>query len=82
MAFAATVDYMFAFSATTGAVKNHRFDLVHAAFIEDDDTRQFIETHNTPALQEIAARLSEAIDRGLWTPKSNSAKATLEELTG
>lgn len=78
---AATVDYMFAFSATTGAVKNHHFDLVHAAFIEDDDTRDFINDHNAPALREIADRLLEAIDRGLWTPKSNSAKATLEELS-
>ncbi len=78
---AATVDYMFAFSATTGAVKTHHFDLVHAAFIEDDDTRDFINEHNAPALREIADRLLEAIDRGLWTPKSNSAKATLEELS-
>lgn len=77
---AATVDYLFAFSATTGAVKNHHFDMVHAAFIEDDETRQFIETHNAPALKEITERLLEAIDRGLWTPKSNSAKATLHEL--
>jgi cobaltochelatase CobN len=77
---AATVDYMFAFSATTGAVKNHHFDLVHAAFIEDDETRDFISDHNAPALREIADRLIEAIDRGLWTPKSNSARATLEEL--
>jgi len=77
---AATVDYLFAFSATTGAVKNHHFDMVHTAFIEDDETRDFIETHNAPALKEISERLLEAIDRGLWTPKSNSAKATLQEL--
>ncbi|WP_069301386.1 cobaltochelatase subunit CobN [Neptunicoccus sediminis] len=77
---AATVDYMFAFSATTGAVKSHHFDLVHAAFIEDEDTRDFINDHNAPALREICERLLEAIERGLWTPKSNSAKATLQEL--
>ncbi|MBJ3764227.1 cobaltochelatase subunit CobN [Maribius pontilimi] len=77
---AATVDYMFAFAATTGAVKSHHFDLVHAAFIEDDATRDFIADHNAPALREIAARLSEAMDRGLWQPKSNSARATLDEL--
>ncbi|MEE9389156.1 MAG: cobaltochelatase subunit CobN [Paracoccaceae bacterium] len=77
---AATVDYMFAFAATTGAVKSHHFDLVHAAFLEDDDTREFIESHNAPALREIAERLSEAIDRGLWTPKSNSARALIESL--
>jgi cobaltochelatase CobN len=77
---AATVDYMFAFAATTGAVKSHHFDLVHAAFLEDDDTRAFIETHNAPALREIAQRLSEAMDRGLWVPRSNSARALIEGL--
>ncbi|UWP89261.1 cobaltochelatase subunit CobN [Aliiroseovarius crassostreae] len=79
---AATVDYMFAFAATTGAVRSHHFDLVHAAFIEDDDTREFIQEHNAPALQEILERLKEAMDRGLWQPRSNSARASLDELGG
>ena len=30
---AATVDYMFAFAATTGAVKTHHFDLAYDAFL-------------------------------------------------
>jgi cobaltochelatase CobN len=77
---AATVDYMFAFAATTGAVKSHHFDLVHAAFLEDDDTREFIREHNEPALREIAQRLEEAIERDLWTPRSNSARALIESL--
>lgn len=74
---AATVDYLFAFAATTGAVKGHHFDLVEAAFLEDDATRAFIEGHNAPALREIAERLAEAIDRGLWMPRSNSARARI-----
>ena len=78
---AATVDYMFAFAATTGAVKSHHFDLVHAAFLVDDDTRQFIADNNAPALREIAQRLDEAITRGLWTPKSNSARALIDRLS-
>ncbi len=77
---AASVDYLFAFAATTGAVKNHHFDLVHAAFLEDEDTRAFIKEHNAPALREIAERLNEAIERGLWVPKSNSARALIETL--
>ncbi|QQA43166.1 cobaltochelatase subunit CobN [Pelagovum pacificum] len=77
---AATVDYLFAFAATTRAVKNHHFDLVESAFLEDDDTRDFIERHNAPALREIADRLQEAIDRGLWLPKSNSARQRIAEL--
>lgn len=77
---AATVDYLFAFAATTGAVRNHHFDLVEEAFLADDDTRDFIAEHNTPALHEIAQRLQEAIDRGMWTPRSNSARARIGEL--
>ncbi len=77
---AATVDYLFAFAATTGAVKGHHFDLVEAAFLEDDATREFIAEHNAPALREIAERLAEAIDRGLWLPRSNSARARVAAL--
>ncbi len=77
---AATLDYLFAFAATTGAVKGHHFDLVHQAFLEDDDTREFIGEHNAPALREMAERLNEAIERGLWVPKSNSARALLDQL--
>ncbi|MEL6119902.1 MAG: cobaltochelatase subunit CobN [Pseudomonadota bacterium] len=77
---AATVDYLFAFAATTGAVRDHHFDMVEAAFLEDDETRQFIEDHNQPALHEIAERLQEAIDRELWVPRSNSARARIEAL--
>jgi cobaltochelatase CobN len=74
---AATVDYLFAFAATTGAVRNHHFDLVEEAFLADDATRDFIADANAPALREIAQRLQEAIDRNLWTPKSNSARARI-----
>ena len=77
---AATVDYLFAFAATTGAVANHHFDLVEEAYLADDATRDFIADVNAPALRDIAARLQEAIDRGLWTPKSNSARARIASL--
>jgi len=77
---AATVDYLFAFAATTGVVKNHHFDLVEEAFLASENTRDFIADHNAPALAEIAQRLQEAIDRGLWTPRSNSARARIAGL--
>ncbi len=77
---AATVDYLFAFAATTGAVRNHHFDLVEEAYLADDATRDFIDEVNAPALLEIAERLQEAIDRGLWTPRSNSARARISSL--
>ncbi|PIE14009.1 MAG: cobaltochelatase subunit CobN [Rhodobacterales bacterium] len=78
---AATVDYLFAFAATTGVVKGHHFDMVESAFLEDEATRDFIEEHNPAALREIAERLQEAIDRSLWTPRSNSARARIGAIT-
>ena len=78
LVIAATVDYIFSFSATTGAVRSHHFDMVEAAFLEDEDTRDFIEEHNAPALRDIALRLHEAIERGMWMPRSNSARARIE----
>ncbi len=77
---AATVDYMFAFAATTGAVRTHHFDLAFDAFIADDETLDFIRANNPAALKDIAERFREAAQRGLWTPRLNSAHHLLEEL--
>ena len=77
---AATLDYMFAFAATTGAVRDHHFELVYQAYLVDDEVRQFIEDNNPEALKEMANRFLEAIDRNLWQPKSNSAKFQLSEM--
>ena len=79
---AASVDYLFAFAATTHAVRDHHFDAVHAAFIEDEAVRAFMADANPAALRETAARLAEALERGLWKPKSNSAGMLLAELSG
>ncbi len=77
---AATVDYLFAFAATTNAVSDHHFDQLHAAYVADETVRGFIAEANPAALAEIAARLAEAIDRGLWRPASNSAYGDLAAL--
>ena len=63
---AATVDYLFAFDATTGVVADHQYALVAAAYLHDDDTRAFLQEHNPQALRSIAERLLEAMARGLW----------------
>ncbi|RAH98759.1 cobaltochelatase subunit CobN [Acuticoccus sediminis] len=74
---AATVDYMFAFAATTGAVKDHHFDATYAAFVADETVAAFMKANNPAAWTEMTARLGEAIARGLWHPRSNEAAATL-----
>ena len=77
---AATVDYLFAFAATARAVKDHHFDAVYDAYLEDAEISQFLAAHNPDALVEIAQRLGEAIDRGLWQPKRNSLRDKLHAL--
>ncbi len=77
---AATVDYLFAFAATTGAVGNHHFEAVYHAFVADPKVRDFMEEKNPAALSEMKERLLEAIERGLWTPRSNSAQFDLTDI--
>src|SRR5260221_1078433 len=72
---AATVDYLFAFAATTGAVRDHHFDAVYQAYLDDPAVARFIAEANPAALAEIAARLDEAIRRGLWRARANQARA-------
>ena len=63
---AATVDYLFAFDATTGVVADHQYALVADAYLHDDDTREFLQQHNPLALRSVGERLLEAMQRGLW----------------
>ncbi len=75
---AATVDYLFAFAATTGAVRSHHFDVVEEAFLADPDVLEFLRLHNSSALREMALRFLEALDRGYWYPRSNAVRGRLE----
>lgn len=77
---AATVDYLFAFAATARCVKDHHFDLVFQAFLDDDNVRSFLEDNNPDALRDIADRLKEAQDRELWSPRLNSTREILDQL--
>jgi len=79
---AATVDYLFAFAATTHAVADHHFDAVFEAYLEDAAVQDFLRANNPAALKEMAERLLEAQERELWRPKSNSAGARLATLAG
>mgnify|MGYP001043681717 FL=1 len=77
---AATVDFLFAFAATTGKVGGHHFEAVYQAYIADKTVHDFMADKNPAALAETAAKLEAAIRRGFWTPRSNSARFELEAL--
>jgi cobaltochelatase CobN len=63
---AATIDYLFAFDATSELVDDHQYALLTDAYLLDKSTRDFIQQHNPGALQDIIERLLEAQQRGLW----------------
>jgi cobaltochelatase CobN len=63
---AATVDYLFAFDATTGVVRDDQYASLTDAYLGDPSTREFLQRHNPDALLDISERLLEAIQRGLW----------------
>ena len=63
---AATVDYLFAFDATARVVRDDQYARVADAYLEDADTRAFLQRHNPDALFEMCERLLEAMQRGLW----------------
>ena len=77
---AATVDYLFAYAATTGVVENHHFEALFDAYLQDEAVRDFIADANPAALQETARRFEEAIERGLWQPRRNSAPELIARL--
>jgi cobaltochelatase CobN len=63
---AATVDFLFAYDATAHCVADHMYQGVTEAYLLDPHVQQFIQTKNPAALRDMAERLLEAAQRGLW----------------
>ncbi|WP_415901680.1 cobaltochelatase subunit CobN [Neptuniibacter sp. QD29_5] len=62
----ASVDYLFAYDATTNLIADYQYEKVSDALVFDQQNREFLEQHNPHALEEMAERLLEATQRGLW----------------
>ncbi|HIK05730.1 MAG TPA: cobaltochelatase subunit CobN [Trichormus sp. M33_DOE_039] len=62
----ATVDFLFAYDATTRCVENHMYQGVMQAYLLDPVVCDFIQDKNPHALRDIAEKLLEAHKRGLW----------------
>ncbi len=63
---AATVDYLFAYDATTHCVEDYLYQGVADAYLFDEKVQQFIQDKNPWALRDMAERLLEAHQRNLW----------------
>lgn len=63
---AATVDYLFAYDATTRCVADYMYEGVARAYVLDETVQAFVQDKNPWALRDMAERLLEAHQRGLW----------------
>jgi cobaltochelatase CobN len=63
---AATVDYLFAYDATANCVSDFMYQGVAEAYLFDSAVQDFIQQKNPWALRDMAERLLEAHQRGLW----------------
>jgi cobaltochelatase CobN len=74
---AATVDYFFAYDATTHCGADFMYQGIAEHYLLDPTVQYFLETKNPWALRDMTERLLEAHQRGLW---SNVSPKTLDQL--
>jgi cobaltochelatase CobN len=72
------VDALYAFAATTRAVPGHLFDMTHDALIANEAILARIIARNPAAAAAIAARLRDALARGLWVARRNAVAGELD----
>ena len=74
---AATVDFLFAYDATANCVEDFMYEGIAEAYIFDEKVQAFIQENNPWALRDMAERLLEARQRGLW---ERANQGTLDKL--
>jgi cobaltochelatase CobN len=63
---AATIDYLFAYDATTDFIDDYQYQQVAQALIFDKQNQAFMRAHNLSALEEMTERMLEATQRNMW----------------
>jgi cobaltochelatase CobN len=77
---AASLDYLFAYDASTGRVPDWSYGAVAESWLADPAVRAFLEQNNPWALRDMAERLLEAHHRGLWSGAAENQLADLRQL--
>jgi cobaltochelatase CobN len=78
---AATVDYLFAYDATARCVADHMYEGVANAYVLDPTVQAFVQQSNPWALRDMAERLLEAHQRGLWASAKPAMLDALRQIT-
>jgi cobaltochelatase CobN len=77
---AATLDYLFAYDATTGLVDDFMYEGIAEAYLFNEANKDFIRQANPWALKDMSERLLEAAQRGMWAEPSEEIIEQLKEL--
>ncbi|MEL7476594.1 MAG: cobaltochelatase subunit CobN, partial [Cyanobacteria bacterium J06555_12] len=75
---AATLDYLFAYDATTHCVADFMYEGVANNYVLDDRVQDFVRKVNPWALRDMSERLLEAHQRGMWTEASPEILEAIE----
>lgn len=79
---AQAVDALYAFAATTDAVRGDQFEAAFDAMLGTPAVFDFMRTNNPAAAEALAQRFDDAIRRGFWQPRRNSVTTLLAEARG
>ena len=75
--FSATLDYLYAYDATTSLVSNWNYESIYTTWLCDKQLIEFFENNNPWALRDISERFLEIINREMWTNISDKNKEHL-----
>ena len=62
----ASLDYLFAYDATTDVVSDWSYSSILKSWLKDKDTLKFFMNENPWVLRDISERFLEAANRGMW----------------
>jgi cobaltochelatase CobN len=77
---AASLDYLFAYDASTGRVPDWSYGAISEQWLNDATVVAFLMRANPWALRDMAERLLEAHHRGLWEGAQNNQLERLRQL--
>ncbi len=76
----ASLDYLFAYDATTNKVPSWCYSSIYSSWLQDKDNQQFLLEKNPWSLRDICERLLEAKNRNLWKTSTQEQISTLQNI--
>tara|TARA_Y100001968_G_scaffold333732_1_gene398819 strand:+ start:1597 stop:5349 length:3753 start_codon:yes stop_codon:yes gene_type:complete len=76
----ATVDYLFAYDATTSLVPDWCYSKIYEGWLTNKENKEFLTKNNPWALKDIAERLLEANNRNMWSLATINQKEQLKSI--